>query len=101
MCPYRTVYHYQDDDTSVIYASSSRKIYSRPILRLIQLSAFTHGQIDIFADYDPDFDTNWYREHLNRYLDSYDIIIYLNTEEKDFGNMPKSGEKFNYKAINI
>jgi transcription elongation factor Elf1 len=94
-------YFYPDDDTSIIYASSSRKSYSRPILRLIQLSGFTHGQIDIFADNDPDFDVNWYRDHLARYLDSFDIMVYLNTEENDFGNMPKQGEKFSYKIIRL
>jgi transcription elongation factor Elf1 len=94
-------YFYPDDDTSIIYASSSRKSYSRPILRLIQLSGFTHGQIDIFADNDPDFDVNWYRDHVARYLDSFDIMIYLNTEEKDFGNMPKEGKKFSYKIIRL
>jgi transcription elongation factor Elf1 len=108
-------YFYPDDDSSIIYASSSRKSYSRPILRLIQLSGFTHGQIDIFADKegttilnipgfprnDLDFDVNWYRDHMARYLDSFDIMIYLNTEEKDFGNMPKEGEKFSYKIIRL
>jgi transcription elongation factor Elf1 len=94
-------YFYQEDDTSVIYASSSRKSYSRPILRLIQLSGFSYGQIDIFADNDADFDINWYRDHLARYLSTYDIIIYINTEENDFGNMPKSGEKFSYKSIRL
>jgi predicted nucleic-acid-binding Zn-ribbon protein len=109
-------YFYLEDDTSIIYASSSRKRYSGPIIRLIQLSGFTHGQIDIFADNindnkenkdsitrkeDEDIDIEWYRTHLNKFIDNYDITIYLNTDEKDFGNMPKPGEKFNYKTIKL
>jgi hypothetical protein len=106
-------YFYPDDDTSVIYASSSRKSFSRPIIRLIQLSGFVHGQIDIFADnesnhnqnnesnHNKDIDIDWYRDHLKRYIENYEITVYLNTEKKDFGDMPKKGEKFNYKPIKL
>jgi hypothetical protein len=94
-------YFYPDDDTSIIYASSSRKSYSKPVMRLIQLSGFVHGQIDIFADNDPDSDIDWYRDHLRRYIDNYEVTVYVNTEKKDFGDMPKEGEKFNYKTIRL
>jgi hypothetical protein len=97
-------YFYLDDDPSVIYASSSRKRYSGPIMRLIQLSGFTHGQIDIFADNedkDENIDIEWYRGHLNKFISNYDITLYFNNEKKDFGNMPKPGEKFNYKTIKL
>jgi transcription elongation factor Elf1 len=94
-------YFYPDDDTSIIYVSSSRKSFNRPILRLIQLSGFVHGQIDIFADNDPDFNIDWYRDHLKKYIDCYEITVYLNNEEKDFGEMPREGEKFNYKSLRL
>jgi predicted nucleic-acid-binding Zn-ribbon protein len=94
-------YFYLEDDTNVIYASSSRKRYSGPIIRLIQLSGFTHGQIDIYADNDDDFNIEWYRDHLNKFIENYDITIYLNIDKKDFGNMPKPGEKFNYKTLKV
>jgi predicted RNA-binding Zn-ribbon protein involved in translation (DUF1610 family) len=89
------------DDTSTIYASSSRKIYNRPIIRLIQLSGFVSGQIDIFADNDSDFNIDWYKDHLSKFLDNYEITVYLNTNEKDFGKMPKDGQAFNYKTFRL
>jgi hypothetical protein len=99
-------YFYLDDDTSGIFASASRKSYTKPIMRLIQLSGFVHGQIDIFADNDAtdndeEFDIEWYRDHLNKFIDNYDITVYLNTDENDFGNMPRPGEKFNYKTFKL
>jgi predicted RNA-binding Zn-ribbon protein involved in translation (DUF1610 family) len=89
------------DDTSTIYASSSRKSYNRPIIRLIQLSGFVSGQIDIFADNDSDFSVDWYKDHLAKFLDNYEITVYLNSEGKDFGDMPKEGEAFNYKTFKL
>jgi hypothetical protein len=97
-------YFYTEDDSSVIFASSSRKSFSRPVMRLIQLSGFVHGQLDIYADNDneeEDFKVDWFREHLSKYLDSFDITVYYNTDRKDFGDMPKEGEKFTYKSIKL
>jgi predicted nucleic-acid-binding Zn-ribbon protein len=99
-------YFYLEDDSSVIFASASRKSYTKPILRLIQLSGFVHGQIDIFADNDDEdedeeFNIEWYRNHLSKFIDNYDITIYFNMDENDFGNMPRPGEKFNYKTIRL
>jgi hypothetical protein len=94
-------YFFVDDDTSVIYGASGRKSFSRPITRLIQLTGFVNGQIDIFADNDRDFDIDWYKNHLSRFINNYDISIYINLDENDFGNMPKEGEKFNYKMFKL
>jgi hypothetical protein len=94
-------YFFTEDDTSVIYAAAGRKLFSRPITRLIQLTGFVNGQIHIFADNDNNFNTDWYRFHLSKFLNNYDITIYLNNAENDFGNMPKKGEKFNYKIIKL
>jgi hypothetical protein len=95
-------YFYPEDGASVIFASSSRKMFSRPVMRLIQLSGFVGGQIDIYADNDDEeFDAGWYREHMSKYLENFDVTVYLNSGGKDFGNMPKPGEKFNYKAVRL
>jgi hypothetical protein len=94
-------YFYSDDDTGTIYGASARKIYVRPITRLIQLSGFVNGQIDIYPDNDDDFNVEWYQNHLSRFTSNFDVTLYVNTESNDFGNMPKAGERFEYEVIRL
>lgn len=94
-------YFFSDEDIDNIYASSSRKACLRTIIKTMMLTGFTHGKIDIFADNDSDFDIKYFEKTLKDLLETFDITIYINTDSKDFGVMPKEGEVFNFKTIKL
>jgi hypothetical protein len=73
----------------------------RTISRLVQLSGFTSGAIDIFADRDKDFDLSYFKSTLRSFINNYDVSVYINTEDKDFGEMPKNGGRFKYDVFHL
>ena len=96
-------YFYADDSVNAIFGSSSRKYCVRAIKKLIQMSGYINGTIDIFADRDKDFDLEFYRTMMKDFIGNFEINIYLNTDPmmKDFGQMPPNNEPFRYKILNL
>lgn len=104
-------YFYGDDSTNVIFGSSSRKSCYHAIKRLMAMTGFTSGKIEIYADNDspngfndPDFFNkmvNYFDNLLAPLKRTFDISIIVNTKAKDMGEMPKEGEKFEYRTFRI
>lgn len=90
-------YFFSDDSTDAIFGSSSRKGCAHAAIRLMQLSGFVHGKLDIYADNDPDFSIDYFKNLLAPFSSTFDTSIILNMDPnlKDFGEMPKQGEAFN------
>ena len=94
-------YFYDDDTTNVIFGSSSRKSCYHTIKRLMALSGFVSGKLEVYADNDRDFNVEYFSKLLEPLKKTFDISIIINTKDKDMGEMPKPGEKFEYKTFHI
>lgn len=104
-------YFYGDDTTNIIFGSSSRKSCYHALKRLIALTGFVHGKIEIYADNDSPngYNDQAYFNKMLEYFDNlleplkstFDISIIVNTKGKDMGEMPKEGERFEYKTFHI
>lgn len=100
-------YFYGDDCTNVMFGSSSRKGCYHTLKRLMALSGFVGGKIEIYADNDDpelninNFDIGYFDRLLNDFKSTFDISIIVSTKSKDMGEMPKPGEKFEYKTFHI
>lgn len=94
-------YFYGEDNTSVIMGSSSRKGCARTVQRLIELSGYVGGKLDIYCDNDKTFSVDYFQRILEPYQSTFDITLYLSTEGKDFGELPKNGGKYSFETIKI
>ena len=94
-------YFYGQDNPNVVLGSSSRKGCARTIHNLINMTGFVGGKLNIFCDNDKTFDVNYFEKILDPFQSTFDITLYLNEESKDFGELPKNGENYNYRTIKI
>lgn len=94
-------YFYGDDCTNVMFGSSSRKGCLYAIKRLMALSGFVSGDIEVYADNDDDFSPEYFDKLLAPLKATFNISIIINTKDKDFGVMPKAGETFEYKTFHL
>lgn len=94
-------YFYGQDNPNVVLGSSSRKGCARTINNLINMTGFVGGKLNIFCDNDKTFDIGYFEKILDPYQSTFNITLYLNEEGKDFGELPKNGETYNYRTIKI
>lgn len=94
-------YFYGQDNPNVVLGSSSRKGCARTINNLINMTGFVGGKLNIFCDNDKTFSLDYFEKILDPFQSTFDITLYLNEDGKDFGELPKNGESYNFKTIKI
>lgn len=94
-------YFYGQDATNVVLGSSSRKGCARTIMNLITMTGFVSGKLNVFCDNDRTFSTEYFEKILDQFQSTFDITLYLPTDQKDFGEAPADGKMFNFRTIKI
>lgn len=91
--------YFYPDSTNAIFSSANRRNYITCIIRLMSITGFVNGVIDIYADNDKNLNIRELQLTLSKFMSTFSINVFINNESKDFGVIPKEGDKFKVTKI--